>query len=409
MRHPDPGAHRAPREPRHAAAASSGRPGHRGLTLGLVVAVLTGVALLVASAWPTITATPEVDTAAYAGAAAERDGDLRASRSQARGTEAVSAAAEAGVTYPRYQLAPRPKVIQRVPGRTITGQPTKVVPGIVLRRLPPEPPEPAEPSEPPEPAEPVPGDPFSFRVATFNILGSQHTRGSRRYASGTTRAGFVADLVTSRGIDVIGMQEVQDDQLAVLQRRLPGYGIWPAQSLGGNGQRLQLAWRTDLFEFVEGRSFDTTFDHQRRPIPYVLLRHRETGAESWHMVIHNSPRDQEGDRDAATGVEIGVINQLRATGTPVFVTGDMNEKEEWFCRVGSETGLAAANGGSTSGGCVLPPRPLRIDWIMGGGGSEGGLAWSGYVRDTSELVQRTSDHDFLYATATVTPLVGQED
>lgn len=395
MRRPDDGSrpaphgsHRAPRETRSTPL---------GLTSGLVAVLATAVALLVASQWPTITATPvgaDVPAGVLAGERATTSRSQVRSEAGAAGTTATTTTAEAqaGISFPAYRLAPRPAPLRRKPGTTVAGAPKRVVPGLVLERAPVEP-------------VPVPGEAFSYQVGTFNVLGSQHTRGSSRYASGTTRAGYVADLVRSRGVDVIGLQEVQDDQLAVLRNRLGGYGNWPGQALGGNGQRLQLFWDAGQFEFVEAYSFDTTFDRQRRPIPVVKLRHLASGSESWHMVVHNSPRDQEADRDAATGTEIAQLNSLRASGLPVFVVGDMNEKEEWFCRVGSATGLQAANGGSTSGGCVPPPRPLRIDWIMGGGGEQASLSWSGYVRDTSAQVQRTSDHDFLYATATVTPLV----
>ena len=38
----------------------------------------------------------------------------------------------------------------------------------------------------------TPGDPFTFQVGTLNVLGSQHTRGSRRYGPGTVRTGRAA-------------------------------------------------------------------------------------------------------------------------------------------------------------------------------------------------------------------------
>ena len=70
----------------------------------------------------------------------------------------------------------------------------------------------------------------------------------------------------------------------------------------------------------------------------------------------------------------------------------MNEKAEWFCKASTGAGLVAANGGSGAGGCVLPPGPLRIDWIMGGGGVD----FSGYVQDGASLAGIT-DHYFVHA------------
>lgn len=245
---------------------------------------------------------------------------------------------------------------------------------------------------------PQPADPFSFQIGTLNVLGSQHTRGSRRYAAGTTRTARAVGMFQSRGIDLLGLQEVQDDQLNVLLGRLGGFGVWPGRALGNNGVRLQIAYNLSLFELVDTGSISTRFDFQTRPIPYVLLRNRSTGGEFWVVNIHNSPRTQEADRDAATGAEIALFNRLRATDRPVLVTGDMNEKEEWFCRVSTGAGMVAANGGSGSGGCALPPGPLRIDWIMGGGGVD----FSGYVQDGASLAG-ISDHWFVHADVTVSP------
>jgi hypothetical protein len=246
----------------------------------------------------------------------------------------------------------------------------------------------------------------TFTIAQSNVLGSQHTRGKGGYGPGTYRAGITASLLTSRGADVGGMQEVQSDQLAVLRNRMPSYSFWPGTALGHNGERLQIYWRTSQFSLVRTDSVTYTFSGQRIPLPYVLLRDNATGAEFWMITTHNSAGGLEGQRDAATAVEIGLINRLRATGVPVIITGDMNEHTEFFCRVAGATGMVAANGGSGAGGCQLPPRPLRVDWIMGGGpgsaaSSGGAVSFSGYHQDGAGL-HRASDHYYLYAQVAVT-------
>lgn len=245
---------------------------------------------------------------------------------------------------------------------------------------------------------PQPADPFTFQIGTLNVLGSQHTRGSKRFGPGVARTSRAVDMFAGRGTDIVGLQEVQDDQLNVLYNRMGEFGIWPGQALGNNGVRLQIAYRTELFELVDTGSIATRFDFQSRPIPYVLLRNRATGGEFYVVNIHNSPRTQEADRDAATAAEIALFNQLKASGRPVLVTGDMNEKEEWFCKVATGAGMVAANGGSGASGCALPPGPLRIDWIMGGGG----VSFSGYVQDGASLAGIT-DHWFIRSDVTVTP------
>ena len=113
---------------------------------------------------------------------------------------------------------------------------------------------------------------------------------------------------------------------------------------------------------------------------------------------HNSARDLEGERDAATAIQISLMSRLmQQSGKPVLIGGDVNEHEEFFYKVCQSLGFLAANGGGP--GCALPPRPLRVDWIMGGGGD--GVAFSGYVQDGSTLA-RASDHYFIHANVSVT-------
>lgn len=237
----------------------------------------------------------------------------------------------------------------------------------------------------------VGGAPFTFQIGTLNVQGSQHR------ANGTGRAALHASTILGRGVDLVGLQEVQDDQLAVLRAKLPGWTIWPGQSLGNQGVRLQIGWRDDLFELADTGSIITTFDHQQRPIPYVLLRDRATGGEFWVIDLHNSPRDQEADRDSATGAQIALVERLKATGRPVLLMGDTNEKTEFGCRVSAATGMVGSNG-ATPTSCV-GGGPVKIDKIMG----VGGVTFSGHVVDYGAPVRAATDHAFIHATVTLTP------
>jgi endonuclease/exonuclease/phosphatase family metal-dependent hydrolase len=232
----------------------------------------------------------------------------------------------------------------------------------------------------------------AFRIGTLNILGSQHSAGKGGYGPGPERAGISAGLIRSRGIDVVGFQEVQDDQIGPLQSQLSDYGMWPVQALGNNGQRLQVMWRDSKFELMDTGSVSYVFASQTIPLPWVRLRDREHGGEFYVVTAHNSAGGLEGERDAATTVEIALIKELRSTGLPVIITGDMNEHEEFFCRAATEAEMVAANGGSGAGGCQLPPSPRRVDWIMG----TTNLSFSGYVQDGASRAA-ASDHYLLYA------------
>lgn len=239
----------------------------------------------------------------------------------------------------------------------------------------------------------------SFTIAQSNVLGSQHTRGKGGFAPGTTRAALTASLLSGHGADVGGMEEVQADQLAVFRSHMPEYSFWPGTSLGNDGIRLQIYWRTSQFTMEKSGSITYVFASQHIPLPYVLLRDDQTGAEFWMIATHNSAGGMQGQRDVATTLEIGLINKLRATGVPVLIAGDMNEHTAFFCRVAVATGMVAANGGNGVGGCHLPPPPLRVDWIMGGGEGGGSVSFSGYYQSAQGL-NRASDHYYLYSQVT---------
>ena len=249
-----------------------------------------------------------------------------------------------------------------------------------------------------------PGD-AAFTIGTFNVLGSQHTTGRRdNFRSGVKRAKVAARLIKAKGIDVIGLQEVQDDQLKVLRRDLPDYQVWPRKKIGRSGVRLQIAWRRSEFELVKGDWLNTPFDRMVRPMPYVELRHRGTQRTVYVIDTHNSPRGLEKERDEATAQQLALINQLRAGKQAVFFLGDMNEKREIFCQVVSKTSLRAANGGAAASkrDCTLPEGRLHIDWIFGAGP----FAFTGYEWFDGADVRKASDHSLIRAQVSVRPRSG---
>ena len=237
----------------------------------------------------------------------------------------------------------------------------------------------------------------SFRIGTFNVLGSQHTVRPGGWGPGRVRARVTARVLKRRGLDVVGMQEVQADQLQVLRGRMPGYRFWPGTALGYPGVPLQIGWRADKFTKLRSGSVTVPFDGQHRPVPWVLLRSRASGKAVYVVDIHNSAGRQERSRDRATRREIKLVRHLRSHRRPVFVLGDMNEKREWFCKVVRRTDLWSANGGSVRHGRCHPPRHTRIDWVMG----SGRIRFSQYRHDKGFGVRFSSDHDLVRARVTI--------
>ena len=250
---------------------------------------------------------------------------------------------------------------------------------------------------------PEPPPVLDFVISSFNVLGSSHTSGSGKrpgMASGRTRAGFAASLIRRHGSDVVGFQELQGDQLAVMQRRT-GMDFYPGFALRRRDTENSIGWRRDTWVAVEKHTVTIPyFNGNGRPMPYVRLRNIQTGIEAWFANFHN-PADthryhrQQRYRDRATSIQVALANRLiRETGLPVFITGDMNERDEYFCRMTGGAPMIAARGGSNSGGCK-PGNPRAVDWIFG----SQGVDFTGYFEDRSRLVGRTTDHPVIVARA----------
>jgi endonuclease/exonuclease/phosphatase family metal-dependent hydrolase len=171
----------------------------------------------------------------------------------------------------------------------------------------------------------------------------------------------------------------------------PGFGWGEAETDNS------VLWDPGLFELVSGSKFTITFMGRPRPQPIVRLRHLATGREFYVVNTHPSAGDGKYAAERANGHNtlVSVVNGLKGEGLPVLVTGDMNARAEFYCRVVPAAGLTASNGGSYANGCAPPPEPLPVDWVVGSG-----TAWSGYWRDTGPVEQKVSDHFFISATAT---------
>ena len=240
------------------------------------------------------------------------------------------------------------------------------------------------------PADATAATSFRVKVGSFNILGSQHTARPGGFLPGRIRASHTARLVHDKNIDVIGLQEVQRDQLEVLGRELDDYWIWPYKRLGlAQGLRLQIAYKRDGYDFVEGRKIYTRFDGNTRPIPIVRLRHRKSGQEFWFLTFHNSRHMVE--RNGSTARLVDLVNELRGTGIPVLIGGDSNTWYDFACRMGRYAAMVNAAGGRLYP-CRPPKNPV-FDVLMGNPRVDLGK----YRQLGGRAVWRASDHKLLTA------------
>jgi hypothetical protein len=133
-------------------------------------------------------------------------------------------------------------------------------------------------------------------------------------------------------------------------------------------------------------------------MPVVRLRSVRTGLEAWFANFHNPAetrrfQGQQRFRTRATLIQARLATQLVSTGIPVFITGDMNERAAYFCRLTSRAPMVAARGGTNIGGRCVAGRPRQVDWIFG----SQGVQFTGYAEVDGGLVDRTSDHPLITA------------
>ena len=246
-------------------------------------------------------------------------------------------------------------------------------------------------------------------VSSFNVLGSSHTagRGAGRKGrpSGVARSAGAARLISGNGVGIVGLQELQWDQARSLSSRLPDYGIYPGTSMRAPDAENSIMWRRSMFELVEAHTVTIPYFHGRpRQMPYVKLRSIANGKQLWVLNVHNPADTRQMGRNgrwrqAAIRREIDLIRSLRQAepDTPRVMTGDMNDRAEFFCPMVGTGLLRAANGGSAGGGSCSPPPSPQIDWILG----TPELPWSGYVVDRSALVRWSTDHPMVRAVLTI--------
>ncbi|MGZ4437542.1 MAG: endonuclease/exonuclease/phosphatase family protein [Nocardioidaceae bacterium] len=234
-----------------------------------------------------------------------------------------------------------------------------------------------------------------FNLATFNILGSQHTGPNSGYAPGTTRARWAAQLLLDRRVGVVGFQEIQPDQLSVVRARLGRkFATFPGTSMGYQGVPQNVMWSRGRWTKTADTTVTVPFLGQQRIQPAVRLRNKVTGRQIWVINAHNAPRGRQAERDVAVAREAALVRRLSQHGLPVFLVGDLNETQPAFCTLTATTALLSPAGGSNDEGYCQPPAQMRIDWIFGTG-----TDFSGYLVDRSAEVARITDHPVLFTRA----------
>lgn len=239
-----------------------------------------------------------------------------------------------------------------------------------------------------------------FKTASFNILGSHHTVGPGGFADGKKRARLAVQFLQNEGTSVLGMSEAEREQMRIVTGR-GGFRAFPSWRKSTDIQTAQsVVWKPQVWKRVSSGRFVIPFNYgNSREQPMVLLRHKASGKKVWVVSVHlQSGSSKAAVREREIGMQrtIRQVNRLTATGNPVLLSGDMNDRKRIFCQVRAKTALLSASGGSWRRGACRPPGGARIDWIFGGQR----LSFSGFRYADSRRVNAITDHTVPVATVT---------
>ena len=265
-----------------------------------------------------------------------------------------------------------------------------------------------QPSTPTTPTPPPasPGRATQSVISSFNVLGSSHTRpGGNKPGMdpGPVRIRRAVELLRAHKVDIVGFQEFQPDQVKEFNK-VAGreFAVYPGMQLGRGPNVNSIAWRKDTWDLVKAETIPIPYFHGKPvKMPYVRLRNKHTGQEVYVANFHNPAStkrvgNQEKWRDIATDKQIALVNRLkRETGLPVIVTGDMNERDEYYHRMTQGAPMVTADPGVKN-----KKKKMAIDWIFG---TKDDVSFSHYVRDRSAYVQKTTDHPMIVSRARIEP------
>lgn len=242
------------------------------------------------------------------------------------------------------------------------------------------------------------GGPGAFTIASFNVLGHNHTvpGGSHPgYASSATRTPRLIALLRKRRPSIVGLQEYQPLQARAVRRALGS--LYASHGDQDN----VIIWRRSTFRLITSSSIEIPYFHGKtRKMPVVVLQHRVTGKMLVVINVHN-PADAKGPagrwRAKAVRLERATVTGLsRRLGAPVALVGDFNDRDVAYCGLTAGQLMSSPAGGSNGVGACRPPLPHPVDWIFGSG-----LQWHRYQVDSSTK-PGISDHPYVVAVASPT-------
>ncbi|MBZ5735352.1 transglycosylase SLT domain-containing protein [Nocardioides sp. TRM66260-LWL] len=235
-----------------------------------------------------------------------------------------------------------------------------------------------------------------FGIGTLNWRGASHYEsnphpGERPYR---VRVPNMVAKVGASGASIIGFQEFEPPQAADFLNATHGaWAIVKGRAHGKPATANSIAYQPGVWTVAEVRYVTIKYGGPTVQIPLVRFTSTKGIGSIWVLNTHN-PADvvngSDAMRDDAVRAEANTLRQLQASEptTPLFLTGDMNDKAR-FKNLFLTTAGSGWSSANTDGN--------QIDRIMG----SAAVTFSGTVVDqsTNDNAHDYTDHPFVYTGA----------
>jgi hypothetical protein len=183
------------------------------------------------------------------------------------------------------------------------------------------------------PQKPAPAPGPTFRMGTYNILGSG--------ADFDGRVPYLAKNIADHRLDVVALQEIRKGNLATVLNQLSSRTQQPWGAAATSTDELAVVFRADRFEQVGGSTFAVARAARGGSLktPWVRLRPLAGGAQFVVVPAHFVPSaPSDGSHQAANNRETGesardLIADLASAGlrgVPTIVAGDFTSNHTRF-------------------------------------------------------------------------------
>ena len=235
-----------------------------------------------------------------------------------------------------------------------------------------------------------------LRIGTLNWRGASHFTknpypGERHYS---VRVPNMINELNEAGTSIVGFQEFEQPQAdAFLAGTRGTWEIVPGRRRGTTNTADAIAYQPALWSVDEIRYVTIRYGGPLIQLPMVRFTSTGDAGSVWVLNAHNPANSIGGTdamRDAAVRAEAEALRQAQQgePDTPVFLVGDMNDRERF-----RQVFLAQAGTGWSSAN----PSDEQVDWVMGGPG----VTFSDAVvdRTTNDRAHSYTDHPFVHASA----------